>query len=108
MRAAFQSVRDYFFLLLVGSSIYLLPDVGYAQTTFNLSNGQYPPCTTSWSVTGTVYTCTSNGRVTLPNGSIVIANTGSTIVANNGFRLNNNTIGTAVKLTLPLVSVVLG
>ena len=95
MRAAFQSVRDYFFLLLVGSSIYLLPDVGHAQTTFNLSNGQYPPCTTSWSVTGTVYTCTGNGRVTLPNGSIVIANTGSTIVANNGFRLNNNTIGTA-------------
>ena len=95
MRTALQRVQDYFFLLLIGSSIYLLPDVSHAQTTFNLSNGQYPPCTTSWNVSGTVYTCTGNGRVNLANGSVVIANTVSTIVANNGFRLNSNAIGTA-------------
>lgn len=61
--------------------------------TYNLSNGQYPPCNTSWSVSGTTYTCTGNGRVSLANGDVLTANTTITISANDGFSLNNNTIG---------------
>lgn len=63
--------------------------------TYNLSSGSYPPCNTSWSVSGTTYTCTGNGRVTLASGDIVTSNTTANIVANNGFSLNNNTIGSS-------------
>lgn len=81
------------FWLLV-SAFFLFASAASAQT-YNLSTGQYPPCSTSWSIAGTTYTCTGNGRVTLPSGAVVIANTGSTIVAANGFSLTNNTVGSA-------------
>lgn len=61
--------------------------------TYNLTSGSYPPCNTSWSVAGTTYTCNGNGRVTLAAGDILTSNTTITISANNGFSLNNNTIG---------------
>ncbi|HCS64145.1 MAG TPA: hypothetical protein DIW64_08710 [Cellvibrio sp.] len=61
--------------------------------TYNLTSGSYPPCNTSWSVSGTTYTCNGNGRVTLAAGDILTSNTTITISANNGFSLNNNTIG---------------
>jgi MSHA biogenesis protein MshQ len=62
--------------------------------TYTLTSGSYPPCNTSWSVSGTTYTCTGNGgRVTLASGDILVASTNITIVANNGFSLTNNTIG---------------
>jgi MSHA biogenesis protein MshQ len=62
--------------------------------TYNLSNGSYPPCNTSWSVSGSTYICNGNGRVTLPAGDIVIANSAATIRADDGFILGgNNTIG---------------
>lgn len=63
--------------------------------TYNLSLGQRPPCSTSWSVSGTVYTCTGNGRVTLGGGDLLIANSAVTVRANNGFELNNSNVGTA-------------
>jgi MSHA biogenesis protein MshQ len=63
--------------------------------TYNLTSGSYPPCNTSWSVSGTTYTCNGNGRVTLAAGDILTANTTITISANNGFSLNNNTIGSS-------------
>ncbi|NAX06662.1 hypothetical protein, partial [Vibrio sp. V40_P2S30T141] len=61
---------------------------------YNLSNGQYPPCSTSWQQSGSTYTCTGgNGRVTLNDGDIIIADQPSTIVARAGFSLTNNVIG---------------
>lgn len=63
--------------------------------TYNLTSGSYPPCNTSWSVAGTTYTCNGNGRVTLAAGDILTSNTTITISANNGFSLNNNTIGSS-------------
>ncbi|WP_331350863.1 DUF6701 domain-containing protein [Cellvibrio sp. UBA7671] len=63
--------------------------------TYNLTSGSYPPCSTSWSVSGTTYTCNGNGRVTLASGDILTSNTTITISANNGFSLNNNTIGSS-------------
>ncbi|WP_197085479.1 DUF6701 domain-containing protein [Cellvibrio sp. pealriver] len=63
--------------------------------TYNLTSGSYPPCNTSWSVSGTTYTCNGNGRVTLASGDILTANTTITISANNGFSLNNNTVGSS-------------
>lgn len=63
--------------------------------TYNLTSGSYPPCSTSWSVAGTTYTCNGNGRVTLASGDILTSNTTITISANNGFSLNNNTIGSS-------------
>lgn len=63
--------------------------------TYNLTSGSYPPCDTSWNVSGTTYTCSGNGRVTLASGDILTSNTAITISANNGFSLNNNTIGSS-------------
>jgi MSHA biogenesis protein MshQ len=63
--------------------------------TYNLTSGSYPPCSTSWSVSGTTYTCTGNGRVTLASGDILTSSGTISIRANNGFVLNNNTIGSA-------------
>lgn len=61
--------------------------------TYNLTSGSYPPCNTSWSVSGTTYICTGNGRVTLGSGDILTSNTTITISADDGFVLANNTIG---------------
>ncbi|MGL4249492.1 MAG: DUF6701 domain-containing protein [Aeromonas sp.] len=62
---------------------------------YNLSQNQYPPCNTSWQKSGTTYTCIGgNGKVTLNDGDVVIANTNSTLVARGGFTLNNNRVGT--------------
>ena len=63
--------------------------------TYNLTSGSYPPCSTNWNVSGTNYTCNGNGRVTLASGDILTSNTTITISANNGFSLNNNTIGSS-------------
>jgi MSHA biogenesis protein MshQ len=63
--------------------------------TYNLTSGSYPPCNTSWSVSGTTYTCTGNGRVTLGSGDILTANTTITISADDGFVMSNNTIGSS-------------
>ena len=63
--------------------------------TYNLSAGSYPPCNTSWSVSGSTYTCTGDGRVTLAGGDVVTASANVTISANNGFALAGNTIGSS-------------
>lgn len=63
--------------------------------TYNLTSGQYPPCSTSWSVSGTNYTCTGNGLVTLASGDILTASSTISITAANGFSLTSNTIGTS-------------
>ncbi|GFK33865.1 hypothetical protein VcPa04_02143 [Vibrio cholerae] len=60
---------------------------------YNLSNNQYPPCNSSWQKSGNTYTCTGDGKVTLNNGDVIIANIESTLVANNGFELRGNVIG---------------
>ncbi len=60
---------------------------------YNLALNQYPPCDTSWQVSGNTYTCSGNGKVTLNSGDTVIASAESTLVANNGFELRGNTIG---------------
>ncbi|WP_313054177.1 DUF6701 domain-containing protein [Pseudomonas lopnurensis] len=67
-----------------------------------------PPCrgdggqALSWSRSGSTFTCT--GRVTLASGDVLQVATGLfeglghiTVVANNGFSLNNNTVGTSSK-----------
>ncbi|ACE86143.1 DUF6701 domain-containing protein [Cellvibrio japonicus] len=77
------------------SGLLLFIAVGVNAATYNLTSGQYPPCDTSWSVSGTTYTCTGHGRVTLANGDVLTANTNITISANNGFSLTGSTIGTA-------------
>ncbi|MGE4405838.1 DUF6701 domain-containing protein [Pseudomonas sp.] len=61
--------------------------------TYNLSNGQYPPCSSNnWTVSGTTYTC-NYGRVTLDAGDTVIASTQATLWAESGFTINASTIG---------------
>ncbi len=66
--------------------------------TYNLSLGQYPSCSTSWSVSGTTYTCTGDGKVTLSSGDIVIANTDANIVAAKGYSISRATIGNSTHL----------
>lgn len=80
---------------IVCGFIFLLYCLSTHAVTYNLSTGSYPPCNTSWSVSGTTYTCTGNGRVTLGSGDTLRANTTITISADDGFVISNNTIGTA-------------
>lgn len=61
--------------------------------TFNLSQGDYPQCSTNWSVSGTTYSCTGNGRITLDDGDDIIAETTATLIADNGFELGIGTVG---------------
>lgn len=82
-------------LMIICASLAVISSVANA-ATYNLTSGSYPPCNTSWSVSGTTYTCNGNGRVTLATNDIVIASTNVTIVANNGFSLaGNTTIGSS-------------
>ncbi|EJN6829020.1 MSHA biogenesis protein MshQ [Vibrio cidicii] len=60
---------------------------------YNLALNQFPPCNTTWEVSGITYTCTGDGKITLNSGDTVIASAESTLVANNGFELRGNTIG---------------
>ncbi len=81
-------------------SLWFLVAISIASTahaaTYNLTSGSYPPCNTSWFVSGSTYTCTGNGRVSLASGDIVTANSNVTIFANDGFSLSSNTtIGSA-------------
>lgn len=69
---------------------------------FSYWGSNYPPCSGgSWSESGSVFTC--SGRVVLSSGDTVQVSTGFweygdiTIVADNGFSLSNNTIGTTSK-----------
>ncbi|WP_428769669.1 DUF6701 domain-containing protein, partial [Vibrio sp.] len=71
----------------------LLSSFKVAAQQYNLSHGQYPPCNTTWQVSGNTYTCSGDGKVTLSNGDVIIANAESTLVANNGFELRGNVIG---------------
>jgi MSHA biogenesis protein MshQ len=79
----------------IGLWLSLLVVFSAQAATYNLTSGSYPPCNTSWSISGTTYTCTGNGRVTLASGDVLTSNTTINILANNGFSLNNNTIGSA-------------
>ncbi|MGE4341237.1 MAG: hypothetical protein AB7E55_35620, partial [Pigmentiphaga sp.] len=61
--------------------------------TYNLSNGQYPPCSSNnWTVSGTTYTC-NYGRITLKAGDTVIASTQAILWAESGFTIHASTIG---------------
>src|SRR5690606_25875205 len=60
---------------------------------YNITSGQYPPCSTSWSVSGTTYSCQNNGRVSLSNGDQLTANTNITLSANNGFNFSSAAVG---------------
>ncbi len=61
--------------------------------TYNLSNGQYPPCSSNnWTVSGTTYTC-NYGIVTLKAGDTVIASTQAVLWAESGFTIHASTIG---------------
>ncbi|MBE3670094.1 MSHA biogenesis protein MshQ [Vibrio navarrensis] len=73
-------------------SLLLVCGSAFAQQ-YNLALNQFPPCNTSWQVSGNTYTCTGDGKITLNSGDTVIASAESTLVANNGFELRGNTIG---------------
>ena len=74
----------------------LLGGIGSIQAaTYNLSLGQLPYCSTSWSVSGSVYRCNGDGRISLGNGDIVVANNPATLIANKAFNLRNGKIGRA-------------
>lgn len=83
------------FITIVVGVFLLSCCLGVQAATYNLTSGSYPPCNTSWSVSGTTYTCNGNGRVTLASGDILTSNTTITISADNGFVLTNNTIGSS-------------
>jgi len=77
------------------AALALLCSVSAEAATYNLSNGQYPPCSSnSWAVSGTTYTC-NYGRVTLNAGDAVIANAQATLWAESGFSISASTIGSA-------------
>jgi MSHA biogenesis protein MshQ len=52
-------------------------------------------CSTSWSYSNNVYTCTGNGRVTVSSGDNLRTNSNITIVADNGFSLADSDVGSS-------------
>ncbi|WP_157960348.1 DUF6701 domain-containing protein [Marinimicrobium alkaliphilum] len=76
----------------------LMSMAGKAQsgTVYNLSLGQFPQCSGTWAVEGSVYICAGNNNVsvTLNSGDTVIANEPSEISAAGGFTLNGANVGT--------------
>lgn len=80
---------------ILAALLLLLAAVTAHATTYNLTSGSYPPCSTSWSVAGTTYTCNGSGRVTLGSGDRLISNTSITISADDGFIITNNIIGSS-------------
>lgn len=54
-----------------------------------------PSCNTSWSKTSTVWTCTGNGLIEFDADSSFVPATSLTLIAANGFKSRNNTIGSA-------------
>jgi MSHA biogenesis protein MshQ len=88
-------VKKYGLRGCVAIALFLFFEIDVQAATYALTSGSYPPCDTSWSVSASTYTCTGNGRVTLASGDILTASSTITIVANNGFSLNNNTLGSA-------------
>lgn len=72
----------------------LMGGIGSLQAaTYNLSLGQRPSCSTSWSVSGSTYRCVSNGRISLGNNDVVLANSPATLIADGGFNLRSGTVG---------------
>ncbi|WP_039913504.1 PA14 domain-containing protein [Cellvibrio mixtus] len=90
-------------LLLWILAVILIANTVHA-ATYNLTSGSYPPCNTSWAVSGSTYTCSGNGRVSLASGDIVIANTNVTIFANDGFSLSSNTTIGSASANINLIS----
>lgn len=71
----------------------LLFSVSAEAEIYNLSDGQYPPCSSkSWTVSGTTYTC-NYGIVELKAGDTVIARTQAVLWAEGGFKIQASTIG---------------
>ncbi|RBA60948.1 hypothetical protein DQ403_03750 [Stutzerimonas zhaodongensis] len=63
--------------------------------TYNLSAGQYPPCSSkSWTANGNTYVC-NYGKVTLNAGDAVVANASSTLWAENGFLIDASVVGSS-------------
>lgn len=87
----------YFRWLVFIPALWMLVFCGLARAaTYNLTSGSYPPCNTSWSVSGSTYTCNGNGRVTLAAGDIITASGNVSISANDGFSFaGNNTVGSS-------------
>lgn len=91
-------IFSHFFLYCV----LLLHSLAYAKTYTLSLLGEKPPCTTSWIISGTTYSC--DGRVSLESGDSIISSSNATLSANNGFTIpENNTIGTATN-SINLVS----
>ncbi|MEA9994219.1 MULTISPECIES: DUF6701 domain-containing protein [unclassified Pseudomonas] len=84
----------------------LLTNTASAATAYSFSLlGTNAPCTGLWSSTGNTFTCT--GKVILATGDSLVVGTlivgNITVVANQGFSLDTNTIGTSGS-TIDLVS----
>lgn len=80
-------------LILVACALLFSATVEAA--TYNLSAGQYPPCSSkSWTANGTTYVC-NYGKVTLNAGDAVVANASSTLWAENGFLIDASVVGSS-------------
>lgn len=94
----FPKIQIQWFIKWLLAAIYFFALPTYS-ATYNLSLGNYPPCSTFWFLG----TCVA-GRVTLANGDIVIANGNATISADNGFSLGSNTRIGSASVSINLVS----
>lgn len=58
---------------------------------------QDPNCNTSWTKTSSTWTCIDDGTITFDANSSFVPSATLTLVANNGFYLSNNQLGSATK-----------
>jgi MSHA biogenesis protein MshQ len=54
-----------------------------------------PVCDTTWTKTTSSWTCNGNGKVTFSSNTSFVPSSNLTLIANNGFALSGNTVGSA-------------
>jgi len=76
------------FLIALGFSLPALA------ATYSFASGSNPPCSGTWSVSGSVYSC--SGKLTLATGDSILPTSGITIKATSGIVFaGNNTVGSS-------------
>lgn len=83
------------FFISLGMAVFFLASSPVQAQDFVLpADLQASWCSTSWSVSGSTYTCTGgSGKITFPSDAIISSSNAVVFVANAGFELNNARLG---------------
>lgn len=88
-------LAPFYFSISFGIAIFFMASSSVQAQNFVLPAGlQASWCSTSWSVSGSTYTCTGgSGKVTFPDNAVISSGSAVVFLANAGFELNNAKLG---------------